>query len=372
MDTVQYTNGKTEAVPTHPPDWWFVDEGSGRIRPTLLALDSEQPRKHMEPGALLELKESVVSVGVREPITVTPISMTPWASIDETDQDLPFLVVSGHRRTTVALDAQLESVPIRVRIYKNAQEHELDRSLLNKNRADLTELEEGFEIIRLKDKGLTLDALSKAFGCSVAQLYNRIHLTTLPESLQKLLDPSLPAKRRLPTTVGAALGSTKVPTKNELIQLHELFGEYTDQPLEEIEHIDDQGRRHHAQLLLYDVIQSRKLKSVRAVAFIKEHSLKLSASGRAQHRSKKREEPARKRELFETWLTSIGDSLIIDWRPEEWRRVFEYVPYEDLEEVLGRINEAEGLLEQIKKRLESIQSTKKPTSAAVKAAFGKN
>jgi ParB/RepB/Spo0J family partition protein len=369
MDAVQATNGATTVTPTNTPTWWHQDEASGRIDPALLAPDPEQPRKHMDEAALEELTESVASVGVREPITVTPCDKAPWSTTDNQHQGLPFLVVSGHRRTRAAINAQLDSVPIRVRIYTSAQEHELDRSLLNKNRADLTELEEGYEIVRLKEKGLTLGELGKAFGCSVTHLYNRMHLTALHPSLQEMLDPALPPKRRLPTTVGAALGSVKVPTVEELEGLHASFGDMTTQSVEEVEYLDDTERRLHVQLLFHDVINARSLSSVRAVALVKEHALKLSASGTGRHPRVKRQEPARRRELFDTWLSSLSDSPIIDWRPEEWRRVFEYVSYEDLEEIIGNVQDATGLLIQIKKRLESIKSTKRPTSEAVKRAL---
>lgn len=366
MDIVQKTNGATMVAPEAMPEWWHEDEASGRVDPALLAPDSEQPRRHMEETALEELTESVASVGVREPITVTPCDKAPWSTMANAHLGLPFLIVSGHRRAAAALKAQLDSVPIRVRIYANAQEHELDRSLLNKNRADLTELEEGYEIVRLKEKGLTLSELGKAFGCSVSHLYNRMHLTALHPSLQEMLDPALPAKRRLPTTIGAALGSVKVPTAEELEELHSSFGELTTQSVDEVEYLNDNERRLHAQLLLHDVIRARNLNSVRAVAFVKEHVLKLSASGTGRHSRFKRQEPARRREYFDTWLNNLSDTPIIDWRPDEWRRVFEYMSYEDLEEIIDKVQETYGLLGQIKKRLESIKSTKKPMPEVVR------
>lgn len=366
MDAVHATNGATMVTPQDTPSWWHEDEASGRVNPTLLAPDPEQPRKHMEETALEELTESVASVGVREPITVTPCDKAPWSTVADEHQGLPFLVVSGHRRTRAAINAHLDFVPIRVRIYASAQEHELDRSLLNKNRADLTELEEGYEIVRLREKGLTFIELRRAFGCSMTHLYNRMHLTALHPSLQEMLDPALSPKRRLPTTVGAALGSVKVPTVEELKELHTSFGKMTTQSAEGVDCLNDMERRLHAQLLLHDVIKARSLSSVRAVALVKEHVLKLSASGAGRHSRVKHQEPARRREQFDTWLSGLSDSPIIDWRPNEWRRVFEYVPYEDLKEIIGKVQEANGLLNQIKKRLESIKSTKKPTPEAVR------
>ena len=368
MDAVQ-TRGASTVTPRTPPAWWYKDEASGRIDPALLAPDPEQPRQHMEETALAELTESVASVGVREPITVTPCDKAPWTAVADEYQGLPFLVVSGHRRRVSALDAQCGLVPIRVRIYADAQEHELDRSLLNKNRADLTELEEGREIVRLREKGVILADLGKAFGCSVTKLYNRIHLTMLHPSLQDMLDPALPSKQRLPATVGASLGGVKVPTVEELEELHASFSEFTTQSIEGVEYQDDDERRLHAQLLLYDVIRARNLGSVRAVAFVKEHALKLSASGTGRHPNAQRQEPARRREQFDTWLKNLSDTPIIDWRPEEWKRVFEYMSYEDLEDIIGRVEDAHGLLGQIKNRLESIKSTKKPTPEAVRQAL---
>lgn len=370
MDVVQITSGATSIAPETVPAWWHEDEASGRIDPALLAPDPEQPRRHMEATALEELTESVAAVGVREPITVTLRDKAPWSTVAEEHQGRPFLVVSGHRRLAAALTAQLNSVPIRVRVYADVREHELDRSLLNKNRADLTELEEGYEIVRLKEKGLTLGELSRAFGCSVTHIYNRMHLTALHPNLQKMLDPTLSSKRRLPTTIGAALGSVKVPTIEELDDLHTSFKGLTTQSAGGIEFLDDDERRLHAQLLLHDVIKARGLSSVRAVAFVKEHSLKLSASGTGRHPRLRRAEPARRREQFDAWLSGLSDTPIVDWRPEEWRRVFEYVPYEDLQGIIDAVQDVHGLLGEIEKRLVSIQSTKKPTPEAVRQALG--
>lgn len=371
MDAVQENGGAVVIAPQTIPTWWHENEASGRIDPALLAPDPKQPRRYMEETALEELTESVASVGVRDPITVTPLDKAPWAKVADEHHGLPFLVVSGHRRRASSLKAKLDSVPILVRIYASPQEHALDRSLLNKNHADLTELEEGYEIVQLKEQGLTLVELGKAFGCSVGHLYNRMHLTTLHPSLQEMLDPALPPKRRLPTTVGGALGSVKVPTVEELEELHTSFGKFTDQPVDELEYLDDNERRLHAQLLLHDVIRARNLSSVRAVAFIKEHALKLSASGTGRHPHIQRQEPARRREHFDNWLKILSDTPVIDWRADEWRRVFEYVSYEDLEKIIGRVQETCGLLDQVKKRLESLKSTKKPMSEAVRKVLNR-
>jgi hypothetical protein len=61
--------------------------------------------------------------------------------------------VSGHRRQKCALDAGIGAVPVKVVIFQSEKEYRMEMSLLNKGQDDLTPLEEGYEIVRLRDLG---------------------------------------------------------------------------------------------------------------------------------------------------------------------------------------------------------------------------
>lgn len=364
IESATLPDGTVVQVSAVPEAWWKTSEAGGFINPKLLAPDPEQPRRHINAESLQELHESIANRGVREAITATPRQLAPWIKVAPEHEECFFVIVSGHRRWNGACLANLPAVPIKVRVYENEAEYHLDASLLNAHREPLTPLEEGYELARLRGEGWKLERLRTFFGGSLPGLYMRINLTRLDPSIQALLDPSLPEKKRLSTSLGGALGAVKPPTQEELEDL--LVG-YSDIirgkeiSLDDIECLDEEGRRLGLQRLLFCVITERKLNSARAVEFVKEQTLRHHARQGASGRKPQRYQPKRRKDILLNLVQEITGSVIIDWSPAEFRRVFDLASREEVEEIIAKIEEATDVFSGLIKILGNIRDAKRPS-----------
>jgi hypothetical protein len=353
-------------------DWWFGHDKSGYVDPALIARDLDQPRKHMNPDDLLALQLSIRTVGVRESLTVTPRHLAPWANVAPEEAHLPFVAVSGHRRRSTSLEESIPAVPIRVKVYANQADHEMDRSLLNGNRAPLTEIEEGWELVQLRKDGVTLEKLAASRGMSVITVYARINLTQLAPDIQAMLNPEMTRKRRLQSSVASALGGVKAPTTDELADVMRRLAlpsgeeEVEDEEDDEVDVSDvaedtrtDDERRFELQHFLLKVIELRNLNAARAVALIKEQSLRFQSSTGGAGRPVTRYEPARRREVFNTLLKVVVGSVVMTWTPAEIRRVFELSAREEIEGIIKKIAEIVSVLTGLQRILERIRDEKR-------------
>jgi hypothetical protein len=353
--------------------WWETQNGTGFLDPRLLAPDLDQPRKAMNQAALAELHESIRTRGVRNALIITPRKYAPWIRVAPENAKLPFGIVSGHRRRTGALAGEIPAVPVRIQIYREEKDYRLDASLHNKGAEELTDIEEGWEIVRLQNLGCKVAELCSAFGMATPMLYARIHLTRLDPSIQKYLDPELPVKQRLGTVLGGTLGGIKAPTFEELEALYETFESVLRtaglQPIAELQNADENKLRFAMQKVLYTVIRRRDLSSARALEFVREHSLKLEASVRSSLGGVKTQkyEPAKRIEVFRNLMKVVESSVVLDWTPEEWKRVTEYLDYEELEALIKTATNTHQLFDGIIKTLKARQATKKPTNPALLA-----
>jgi len=353
--------------------WWETQNGTGFLDPHLFAPDLDQPRKVMNPAALAELHESIKTRGVRNQIILTPRKYAPWIRVAPEDAKLPFGIVSGHRRTTGALAGAVSAVPVRIQIYPSEKEYRLDASLHNKGAEGLTDIEEGWEIVRLQNLGCKIAELCSAFGMATPMLYARIHLTRLHPDIQKYLDPQLPMKQRLGTVLGGTLGGIKAPTFEEFEGLYHTFADTIKnaglQTLAQLEDLDENDLRFALQKLLFVVIQRRGLSSARALEFVREHSLKLEAAVRSSGGGPKTEQfqPRRRLEALVTLQKALTGSIIMDWKPEECRRVIEYMSYEELTDLITGFQNGRTLIDKLLKLIEEKRATKKPTSPSLLA-----
>jgi ParB family transcriptional regulator, chromosome partitioning protein len=133
-----------------------------------------QPRKIFEPGAIEELKESILEHGILQPIIVRK-------SIKG------YEIVVGERRYRAASAAQLDVVPVVVRELNDQQMMEL-AVLENLQREDLSPIEEGAAYQMLMDKlKITQEEVAKRLGKSRPHIANHIRLLSLPAPIQELI-----------------------------------------------------------------------------------------------------------------------------------------------------------------------------------------
>lgn len=121
-------------------------------------------------GNVTELAASIRSIGVLEPLLVTP-------AVDG------FAVVAGHRRLAAARKAGLEVVPCVVREMSEV-ERVIAMVVENEQRSDLSPIESAEGYFRLIDMGITQKELAKQVGRSAKHVASRLALLELPRNVR--------------------------------------------------------------------------------------------------------------------------------------------------------------------------------------------
>ena len=147
----------------------FEDISVNKVRP-----NAHQPRKVFDEDELTELSESIRTVGVLQPVVVTPV-------------DGEYELVMGERRWRAARKAGLATIPAIVRTTAN-EDMLRDALLENLHRVQLNPLEEAAAYEQmLNDFGCTQDELSEKVQRSRSQIANTIRLLKLSAGVQKRL-----------------------------------------------------------------------------------------------------------------------------------------------------------------------------------------
>ena len=132
-----------------------------------------QPRKMFDDEALQELSDSIISIGLVQPITVRSIAGGKYE------------IIAGERRYRAAKLANLETIPAYIRETDN--DEVLALALIeNIQREDLNAMEVAFSYHRLMEEcNLTQEALSGLVGKKRATIANYVRLMNLPAEIQK-------------------------------------------------------------------------------------------------------------------------------------------------------------------------------------------
>lgn len=159
------TKGKKETQ-TEKPDS-FVD--INRVEP-----NREQPRKHFDEDALLELSESIKQFGLLQPILVQ-------------DRDSYYEIIAGERRWRAAKLAGLKEVPVIIRKYTEQEIVEI--SLIeNIQREDLNAIEEAQAYKRLMTEfKLKQDEIAERVSKSRTAVTNSMRLLKLCDEVQQMI-----------------------------------------------------------------------------------------------------------------------------------------------------------------------------------------
>ncbi len=121
-------------------------------------------------GNVTELAASIRSIGVLEPLLVTPAADG-------------FAVVAGHRRLAAARKAGLKVVPCVVRAMSEV-ERVIAMVVENEQRSDLSPIESAEGYFRLIDMGITQKELAKKVGRSAKHVASRLALLELPRTVR--------------------------------------------------------------------------------------------------------------------------------------------------------------------------------------------
>lgn len=213
MQQVLLPNGEKVEVPIEITEDWFSHRKTGHLDPNTLAPYAKQPRMYMDPTKLAELKASVASQGVRESLVITPMCKAPWAVVNPGDENLPFLIVSGHRRHQTATESSVSAVPVEIRLYNSEKAFNDDAEALNDHRQNLSEIEEGWRYRNKVEAGERMTHLVEQTGHAFQWIQGRIFLTYLCPSIQKKVAPELKRRERLAIGFASALGAIGLNSK---------------------------------------------------------------------------------------------------------------------------------------------------------------
>ena len=155
-----------------------------------------QPRKEFDESQLLELVQSIQTLGLIQPITLRKIDGSR------------FQIISGERRWRASKLAGLKTVPAYIRIADD--QGMLEMALVeNIQRSDLNALEVGLSYQRLIDEcNLLHDELAKRVGKERSTVTNYTRLLKLPPTIQEGLK-----NRKLSMGHARALLSLENPTE---------------------------------------------------------------------------------------------------------------------------------------------------------------
>lgn len=160
----------------------------------------KQPRTHFDEQALDELRESIRTLGVIQPITV------------KKEESGKYIIISGERRWRASQLAGLNTIPAYIREVD-------DQTLLemaiveNIQRQDLNAIEVALSLQRLVDEcRLTQDSLADRIGKKRSTVANYMRLLKLPVEVQLALREDI-------ITMGHARALLGIESKDEQVAL---------------------------------------------------------------------------------------------------------------------------------------------------------
>ena len=155
------------AVPQKP-----VVGGIAKVAISLIEANPFQPRTHFEKEAIEELSASIKEHGIIQPITVRKLGTNKYQ------------IISGERRFRASQLAELEEVPVYIRIANDQTMLEM-AIIENIQREDLNALEVAISYQRLIDEcNITQEKVGERVGKSRASVTNYLRLLNLPTEIQ--------------------------------------------------------------------------------------------------------------------------------------------------------------------------------------------
>lgn len=210
LDALMNPNALVNQDQVQPPDYSKLKDDDGKLVDILAKIAVEfispnpyQPRMNFEPQALEELKKSIISNGLIQPITVRRI------------QGNRYQLISGERRLRVYKDIGYKEIPAYI-IKVDSDEILLALALIeNIQRERLNPIEIGRAYKRLMDEcHLTQEEIADKIGKDRTTVANSIRLLKLPDKVQDSLVTG-------DITSGHARALINIPNETTQIQILE-------------------------------------------------------------------------------------------------------------------------------------------------------
>ncbi|HVV76551.1 MAG TPA: ParB/RepB/Spo0J family partition protein [Mycobacteriales bacterium] len=135
-------------------------------------------------GDLTELTASIKTVGVLEPVIITPVATDDEPKSAKTGT--AYRILAGHRRVAAAIKAKATTVPCIVRVDLDSDVDSLTTMIVeNVHRADLSATEEAAAYAQLAAFDLTPAQIAERTGCKTKRVRDALKLHRLPDTVRQ-------------------------------------------------------------------------------------------------------------------------------------------------------------------------------------------
>lgn len=170
----------------------------------LIDPNKEQPRKKFDADQLTQLADSIRSVGIIQPIVLSPNGKR-------------YTIIAGERRWRAARLAELTEVPALIREVETLRRMEM--SLIeNIQRADLNAMEEAQAIDALMQQcGLTQEQAAQRLGKSRSAVANLLRMLNLPKEVAQMVVAGEISEGHARALLGAEDPQTIIALANKVV-----------------------------------------------------------------------------------------------------------------------------------------------------------
>ncbi len=202
------------------------DSGSIMLRISEIEPNKDQPRKHFDEDALMELADSIRQHGVIQPLLVRPLDNGSYQ------------LVAGERRWRASRMAGLLEVPV---VIKDLSDHEAMEIALIENlqRKDLNAIEEALGYEQLMEQyGMTQEKVAERVGKSRPAVANALRLLNLPSPVMDMIKSG-------DVSAGHARALLKLDDENEIVEIAQKIqkGRYSVRDIEKLTGKEQEARR---------------------------------------------------------------------------------------------------------------------------------
>ncbi len=138
-------------------------------------------RGQILPMDIVDLAKDIEQNGLQFPIAVQPASDVK----DGVPEGFDFRIVAGHRRFVAHRVLKRETIPAMIKIGLDEVQARLVNLSENLKRKELNILQEARAVNRLKEYGMTQEAIGIELGMSRTWVQVRFHLLDLPDDIQE-------------------------------------------------------------------------------------------------------------------------------------------------------------------------------------------